>query len=180
MSLRMWSAWSLLATMLAAAAPAVSAAAPAAADYQADLGPMPLDDETKAVIAGRGAATAHYDGRILTVTGAFHGLPSTATEAHLFLSPHTGVPGPSVLPLTLDKATDGKISGSFRLTGAQAQALRTGRLYIQINSEKAPPGYDWGPKGTLWGWLLPAHAVVAQGEPEQGHWFIPQIDTPSR
>jgi hypothetical protein len=39
-------------------------AAPAfAADYQVNLGPMPLDDETKAVIAGRGEATISSDGR---------------------------------------------------------------------------------------------------------------------
>ena len=39
-----------------------------AADYQVNLGPMPLDDETKAVIAGRGNATASSDGKTLTVT----------------------------------------------------------------------------------------------------------------
>ena len=33
-----------------------------AADYQVNLGPMPLDDETKAVIAGRGEATIRSDG----------------------------------------------------------------------------------------------------------------------
>ena len=63
---------------------------------------------------------------------------------------------------------------------AQADALRRGCLYIQINSEKAPPGYSWGPKGTLWGWLLPKHAVAGQNVPQAGHWFIPQLDTPSR
>ena len=34
-----------------------------AADYQTNLGPMPLDDVTKTVIAGRGDATASYDGK---------------------------------------------------------------------------------------------------------------------
>jgi hypothetical protein len=156
-------------------------AAPAfAADYQTNLGPMPLDDETKAVIAGRGDATASYDGKMLTVKGVFHGLPSNATEAHLFLSPATGVPGKPVLDLDVTKSTSGTLSGSFALTSAQANALRTGKLYVQINSEKAPPGYEWGPKGTLWGWMLPAHEVAGQDEPQQGHWFIPQLDTPQR
>src|ERR1700743_1403519 len=59
---------------------ALAFAVPAlAADYQTNLGPMPLDDETKAVIAGRGDATATSDGKTLSAKGAFHGLPSNAT-----------------------------------------------------------------------------------------------------
>jgi CHRD domain len=157
------------------------AAAPTfAADYQASLGPMPLDDETKAVIAGRGEATASFDGGALTVKGSFHGLPSNATEAHLFLSPAIGVEGKQVLDLIVTQGDSGTVSGNFKLSGAQAAALRTGRLYIQIDSEKAPTGNPWGPKGTLWGWLLPAHETVGQDVPQQDHWFIPQIDTPAR
>jgi hypothetical protein len=160
---------------------ALAFAAPAfAADYQASLGPMPLDDETKLVIQGRGNATASSDGKTMTVKGEFHGLPSNATEAHIFLSPVAGVPGKSILDLEVTKSTKGTISGQFNLTGAQATALRTGKLYIQINSEKAPDTYPWGPKGTLWGWLFPAHETVGQNVPQQGHWFIPQLDTPSR
>jgi len=157
------------------------AAAPAfAADYQTNLGPMPLDDETKAVIAGRGEASASSDGKTLTVKGAFHGLPSNVTEAHLFTSIAPGVPGTKILDLDVTKSTSGSISGSFKLTIAQAAALRTGKLYIQINSEKAPDTYPWGPKGTLWGWLLPAHETVGQNVPQQDHWFLPQYDTPQR
>jgi hypothetical protein len=160
---------------------ALVVAAPAfAADYQASLGPMPLDDETKAVIAGRGEATATSDGTTLTVKGAFHGLPSNATEAHIFVSPRAGMPGKQILDLQVTKADSGTITGDFRLTSAQASALRTGKLYIQINSEKAPDAYPWGPKGTLWGWLFPAHETVGQDVPQQEHWFLPQIDTPSR
>jgi hypothetical protein len=151
-----------------------------AADYQTNLGPMPLDDVTKTVIAGRGDATASYDGKILTVRGSFRGLPSNATEAHLFLSEHIGVPGRQVLDLEVTRATSGTVSARLALNPEQAAALRTGRLYIQVNSERAPPGYSWGPRGTLWGWLLPAHPTVGQNVPQQGKWFIPQLDTPSR
>jgi hypothetical protein len=49
---------------------------------------------------------------------------------------------------------------------------------LRINAEGAPPGYSWGPKGSVWGWLLPAHETVAPGVPQQGHWFLPQLDTP--
>ncbi len=150
-----------------------------AADYQVSLGPMPLDDETKAVIAGRGEATASSDGSTLTVKGSFHGLPSNATEAHLFVSPLAGMPGKAILDLEVTKAASGTIAGEFKLTSAQATALRTGKLYIQIDSEKAPDSYPWGPKGTLWGWLFPAHETAGQDVPQQDHWFIPQLDTPA-
>jgi hypothetical protein len=151
-----------------------------AADYQTNLGPMPLDDETKAVIAGRGDATASYDGKTFAVKGDFRGLPSNATTAHVFDSPVAGMPGNKLFDLEVTKSTSGTISGSFSLTAAQARALRTGKLYVQINSEKAPAEYPWGPKGTLWGWLFPAHETVGANIPQQDHWFIPQLDIPSR
>jgi len=158
-----------------------AAAVPAlAADYQTNLGPMPLDDETKAVIGGRGDATASSDGKTMTVKGSFHGLLSNATEAHIFISPVAGAPGKSILDLDVTKSTSGTVAGTFKLTGPQATALRTGKLYIQINSEKAPEQYPWGPKGTLWGWLFPAHETVGANVPQQDHWFTPQLDTPSR
>ena len=160
---------------------AVMACAPAlAADYQTGLGPMPLDDETKLVIQGRGEATASSDGKTMTVKGSFHGLPSNATDAHILLSPIAGVPGKPVLDLDVTKSTSGTISGTFKLTKAEATALRTGKLYIQINSEKAPDNLPWGPKGTLWGWLFPAHEIAGQDVAQQDHWFLPQFDTPSR
>jgi len=149
-----------------------------AADYQTNLGPMPLDDETKLVIGGRGEAIASSDGKTMTVKGSFNDLLSNATEAHILISPICGVPGKSIFDLDVTKATSGTISGNFKLTGAQATALRSGKLYIQINSEKAPEAYPWGPKGTLWGWLFPAHATVGANVPQQDHWFIPQLETP--
>ena len=156
-------------------------AAPAfAADYQTGLGPMPLDDETKLVIQGRGEATANSDGKTMTVKGSFHGMPSNATEAHIFISPIAGVPGKQILDLDVTKSTSGSISGDFKLTSAEANALRTGKLYIQIDSEKAPDNVPWGAKGTLWGWLFPAHETVGPNVAQQDHWFIPQLDTPSR
>lgn len=151
-----------------------------AADYQTNLGPMPLDDETKAVIGGRGDATASYDGKTFVVKGDFRGMPSNAISAHVFDSPVAGMPGNKLFDLEVTKAASGTISGSFTLTSAQARALRTGKLYIQINSEKAPAEYPWGPKGTLWGWLFPAHETVGANVPQQDHWFIPQLDIPSR
>lgn len=165
-----------LLAVLAMATPAL------AEDYQTNLGPMPLDDETKEFIAGRGDVTASFQGDTLTVQGSFRGLPSNATEAYIWQSAHTGVPGKQVqsLNLTVTQAQEGNLSGSFKLTRAQSQALREGNLYIQISSEKAPPGYMWGPRGTLWGWLFPAHETVGPNVPQQGNWFIPKLHTLSR
>ena len=41
----------------------------------------------------------------------------------------------------------GTVSGSVELTPEQLEALRSGRVYIQLHSEAAPDG-------NLWGWLL--------------------------
>ena len=63
----------------------------------------------------------------------------------------TGVRGPAILDLTVAHAASGANSGavnaSLDLTPQQIESLRKGRLYIQIDSEKAPDG-------NLWGWLL--------------------------
>lgn len=152
----------------------------AGAGYRADLGPMPLDDETKAFIAGRGEALATIEGDRLTITGQFRALPSSATVAHIMLSPAIGVPGKHILALGVNGTNEGTVTGSFRLSKAQQKALRMGLLYVQLDSEKAPPGYSWGPKGTLWGWLLPEHPRAEPGVPQTGPWSIPQLDVASR
>ena len=55
-------------------------------------------------------------------------------------------------------AVEGKVTGAFKLDETQAAALKKGRLYIQIDSEKAP-------NGNLWGWLLTEHEVAKQDVP---------------
>lgn len=159
--------------LLPAMAASLLCGAAAAQTYQANLGPMPLDEATKANMLGRGEATATLDGRSLSISGSFAGLPSAATKAHLHVSPAIGVPGSEALDLTVSQATAGTVSGKLTLTAAQALAFRTGRLYVQIDSQKAPTG-------NLWGWILPQHDDAPPGEPQQGPWFLPQLDTPSR
>jgi hypothetical protein len=145
----------------------------AAQTYQANLGPMPLDAAINKNMLGRGEATASWDGKMLTVNGRFAGLPSSATKAHLFVSPAIGVPGGESFDLTVSAADNGTLSGQLALNAKQAAAFRTGRLYVQIDSQKAPAG-------NLWGWLLPQHFDAPPGVPQQGPWFLPQLDTPSR
>ena len=79
---------------------------------------------------------------------------SPPTVAKIGLGLATGARGDLVIDLTLTKApqstakeNSGTIGGSVDLTPAQVEALRKGKLYVQINSEGAPNGH-------LLGWLL--------------------------
>ncbi|MGH9557761.1 MAG: CHRD domain-containing protein [Bryobacteraceae bacterium] len=115
--------------------------------FRTRLAPVAINAAMQLIIAGRGSATATLDGNKLSIHGTFEGLRSRATEAHLRLSPVTGVPGRAVFELKVTKALSGTVEGSFDLTPAQVEALKKGKFYIQIASEKAPGG-------NLWGWLL--------------------------
>ena len=87
----------------------------AADTYQANLGPMPLDAANRANMLGRGDATAILDGKTLTVSGTFAGLPSPATAAHLIVGLAIGVPGTETLGLTVSQADKGSVSGTLSL-----------------------------------------------------------------
>jgi hypothetical protein len=145
----------------------------AAETYQANLGPMPLDQANRATKLGRGDVTATLDGNVLVVGGNFIGLPSPATRAHLYISPAIGVPGGDGIDLVVTEAVNGTVSGQLNLNAKQKAAFRTGRLYVQIDSQKAPTG-------NLWGWLLPQHFDAPPGVPQAGPWFLPQLNTPTR
>ena len=56
----------------------------------------------------------------------------------------------------------------MNLTQEQVAALTRGRIYLLLDSQKAP-------KGNLWGWFQPAHKTVGANVPEQGSWYIPNI-----
>ena len=132
--------------------------------YKARLAPAPplglrgergTDRPTPAsFVAGIGSATATLSGRKLTVNGKFEKMASAPTVAKVGLGVATGARLDLIYDLKITKATEGTppgtsgtISGSFDLTPAQVDALKQGKLYIQINSESAPDGH-------LLGWLL--------------------------
>jgi CHRD domain len=119
-----------------------------AATLKARLSPVAMDASMLATVAGSGSVSVHLTGARLVINGSFEGLLSPATTAQMHQSAVTGVRGPVIFDLTITKTTSGVISGSIDLTPEQAQALRQGRFYVQVNSEKAPAG-------NLWGWLLP-------------------------
>lgn len=150
---------------------APSVAAPDAATFETVLAHSPITDATKDSITGQGAATARLEGNKLAVDGVFAGLTTPATNAHLMTGIGIGIPGTPLLDLTVTAAKNGTISGSFTLNRAQLAALKSGRIYIQIDSQKAP-----APSGNLWGWLLPEHEKAGQDEPQIGHWYLPQGD----
>ena len=154
---------------VAAAVGAVCFAAdkPAASKkYQAYLSPMPHNDAMHANFSGKGNATATVAGDTLSLTGAFSGLASPATKAHICLSMAPGIPGKPIFEFDVPSGVEGNVTGTFKLDKDQAAALQKGRLYIQLDAEKAP-------KGNLWGWLLAEHEVAGQDVPQKGPWFLP-------
>ena len=154
---------SLVAAILFAAAPAF-----AADNYQTDIGPTPKNGRQGANVQGRGTVLATLDNSTFSLHGKFAGLSSTATEAHLHMGNVMGGIGPVIGDLKIPPARSGNISGTFTLTPDQLAALKTGRLYVMLNSESAPTG-------NLWGWFQPAHITVGPDVPQMGHWYIPNL-----
>lgn len=115
--------------------------------YRGRLAPVPVDAQLAPNTAGHGSASVALAGAKVTVSGTFEGLRGPATAAQLRRGLATGVRGPVLYDLSVTKAASGAFSGSFDLTPEQIDGLRKGRLYVQIDSEKAPDG-------NLWGWLL--------------------------
>jgi hypothetical protein len=129
------------ALMLLLASPAL------AAGYEAELDPTPFDATSRDdVIDSIGNATATLDGSTLTVHGTFSNFTSSATAASLRIGLSKGVPGDAIGTLTVSHGKAGDVSGSMKLSSAQAAALNKQALYIRIDSEKAPDG-------NLQGWL---------------------------
>jgi hypothetical protein len=101
-------------------------------------------------VTGKGSATGTLAGRKLTISGTFEGLAAPATVARLHQGVAKGARGAAITDLTVSKAASGTLSGSVDLTAPQVEALRQGKLYIQLHSEKGSP-----PDGSnLWGWFL--------------------------
>jgi hypothetical protein len=113
--------------------------------YTARLGITPVDANNQAFVTGSGTVTATLQGTKLSIDGKFTGLQSPATVAQIHVGPK-GIRGPAALDLVVTKATSGTITGQLTLSAAQVDHLKRGRLYVQLNSEKAADG-------NLWGWL---------------------------
>ena len=147
---------------------AFCAPALAADNYQTDIGPTPKNGRQGGNVQGRGTVQATLDNSTFSLHGKFSGLSSPATEAHLCMGNVMGGIGPSIGDLTIAQAQSGDISGTFTLTPDQVMALKSGKLYVMLDSQSAP-------KGNLWGWFQPAHVTVGQDVPQMGHWYIPNF-----
>lgn len=145
----------------------------AADGYQTNLGPTPLNGSNRANVLGRGAVLATLDGTRFTLHGSFAGLATPATDAHLCMGNVMGGTGPAIYDITVTPAPNGEVSGTVAFTPEQVAALKAGKIYLLLDSQKAP-------KGNLWGWFQPAHRTVGPDVPEHGHWYIPNILQDSR
>jgi hypothetical protein len=148
---------------------------PAAAEnYQTNLGPIPLDGSNRANVMGRGSALATLDGNSFTVHGTFSGLASPATAAHLNMGMVMGGTGATIHDVTVTPAQSGQLSGRVALAPDEVAALKAGKIYLLLDSQKAA-------KGNLWGWFQPAHKSPRPNEPEHDTWYIPNIiqDSPT-
>jgi hypothetical protein len=137
---------------------AVTAAAQSGDKYKARLSAVPSLSSRGAGIAvtgdsvkgAEGNVTATLSGKKLTVSGSFEKFASPATEANLFMGPAMGArnyPGTPLFKLTLMKAGDGKsgtFSGMFDLSAEQVDALKKGKIYLQVHSEGSPTGHVVG------------------------------------
>jgi hypothetical protein len=145
---------------------AIPAGTAAAEKYQVYLSPMPFNDATQPIMQGKGTATATLEGDMLSISGSFAGLTGPATKARLSVSRGPGIPGTPLVDLMLTGDVAGKVTGRTKLDAGQLAALRSRKLYIQIDTEKMPSGH-------LWGWLLEEHDVSGQDVPQKGPWYVP-------
>jgi len=125
---------------------ALEIAAQSGETFKARLSPVPINVSQLSIVAGAGSLTATLVGKKLTIQGTFEGLRSPATTVQIHRGPK-GIPGPAILDLMVTKTAKGTVSGAVDLSPDQMEDLRNARLYVQIQSERAPDG-------NLWGWFL--------------------------
>ena len=126
---------------------ASSAVAQNSESFKARLSTVPVDATMLPTVAGSGSLKAILAGSKLTIIGSFEGLRSPAIRASIHIGPQKGIRGPAVHDLSVTRDKAGSLSGSVDLTPSEIAELRDGRLYVQIDSERAP-------EGNLWGWVL--------------------------
>ena len=140
----------IAAIALAALAASTPLTAQTGVFYSARVGWVPTTPADRPYVFGKCSATATLAGRKLTISGAFEGLAAPATVARLHQGIAKGARGNAISDLTVTQGVSGKLSGGVDLTPEQVEALKQGKLYVQLHTGKGVP-----PDGsTLWGWLL--------------------------
>jgi hypothetical protein len=141
--------FAIVAIAIAVSSP-ISLIAQSGDTYTARLAWVPTTPTDRPNVTGKGSATGTLAGRKLTIAGAFEGLAAPATVAKLHLGIAKGARGAAIGDLMVTQAVSGKLSGSVDLTPEQVEALKQGKLYVELHTAKGVP-----PDGsTLWGWFL--------------------------
>ena len=137
-----------LGALLLAGSAAVSLVAQGGDKYTARLAWVPTGGADR--VTGKGTATATLSGKSLAISGSFEGLGGPATIARVHQGVAKGARGKPVAEVTVPKSTSGTFSATIPLTDEQIEALKQGKLYLQLNGDKglAPDGAN------LWGWFL--------------------------
>lgn len=141
--------FAIVAIAIAVSSP-ISLTAQSGDTYTARLAWVPTAATDRPNVTGKGSATGTLAGRKLTIAGAFEGLAAPATIAKLHVGIAKGARGAAIGDLMVTPAASGKLSGSVDLTPEQVEALKQGKLYVELHTAKGVP-----PDGsTLWGWFL--------------------------
>jgi hypothetical protein len=137
-----------LGALLLAGSATVSLVAQGGDKYNARLAWVPTGGADRVI--GKGTATATLSGKSLAIAGSFEGLGGPATIARVHQGVAKGARGKPVADVTVPKTTSGTFSATIPLTDEQIEALKQGKLYLQLNGDKglAPDGAN------LWGWFL--------------------------
>jgi hypothetical protein len=145
--------WLVIALAAGIAAVAGPVSAQRAEAFKGRLEWVPIGGTERNDVAGEGSVSAQLTGAKLAITGKFSGLPAKATGAKLHLGVAKGARGrgEAVADLMVTSGVSGTLTGEVQLSAEQVAALKAGRLYVQLYSEKGvQPDHS-----TLWAWLLP-------------------------
>ena len=116
-------------------------------EFRGRLSPLPVDARTAGTITGEGVVRAELNGTALTIRGAFAGMSSAATRAHVHRA-LPGTPGPVAFAIDVPAVAEGEFEDTVTLDESELRGLRGGFYYLQIHTEN-------NPGGELRGWLWP-------------------------
>ena len=89
---------------------------------------------------GTGSVTATLNDKTLTVNGTFSNLSAAASAAHIHGPADKENIADVVCPLTATANNGGTLTGTCTFTDAQVQALRDGKLYVNVHTSTNPTG----------------------------------------
>ena len=115
--------------------------------YSARLAWVPIAGADR--VTGKGTATATLSGKTLAYPDPSRVWAARPRSRGCTRASPEGARGKPVADVTVPKSTSGTFSAHVALTDEQIDALKQGKLYLQLNGDKglAPDGAN------LWGWF---------------------------